>query len=72
MVRLCGNRGIKQEFEQVNPYLTADELAGLIGCRPSSYSCMRHWLTKNAWPFSMTITKFPSVSWAHHGLRMHG
>jgi hypothetical protein len=55
----------------VNPYLTADELAGLIGCCPNSYSCMRHWLTKNEWPFSMTITGFSSVSRAYHGLRVH-
>ncbi|SMP71729.1 DUF4224 domain-containing protein [Noviherbaspirillum suwonense] len=56
----------------MNPYLTAGELAGLIGCRPNSFSCMRRWLTKNEWPFSVTITGFPSVSRAYHDSRMQG
>lgn len=56
----------------MNPYLTAGELASLIGCRPNSYSCMRRWLTRNEWPFSVTITGFPSVSRAYHDARMHG
>jgi hypothetical protein len=62
----------KQENNEVNPYLTAVELAGLIGCRPNSFSCMRRWLAKNDWPFSVTISGFPSVSRTYHNSRMHG
>jgi len=33
---------------------------------------MRRWLAKNKWPFSVTITRFTSVSRAYHDSRMHG
>ncbi|AYR23043.1 hypothetical protein RC54_04055 [Herbaspirillum rubrisubalbicans] len=34
----------------ISEYLTAAELASLIGCRPTSIACMKCWLAKNGWP----------------------
>jgi hypothetical protein len=53
-------------------YMSADELASLIGCRPNSYACMRRWLTRNKWPFETNLRGFPSVSRLYHDARMAG
>lgn len=43
----------------MNRYLTAAELAELIGCAPTSFACMRRYLTRNNWPFEPNIRGFP-------------
>lgn len=53
-------------------YLTADELAELIGCAPTSFACMRRYLERNNWPFEPNLRKFPRVSRAYHDARMSG
>lgn len=53
-------------------YLTATELAELIGCKQNSYSCMVRWLKSNGWPFVVKISGFPSVSRAYHDAHMSG
>lgn len=53
-------------------YLTADELAELIGCAPTSFACMRRYLTRNNWPFEPNIRGFPQVSREYHDARMAG
>lgn len=55
-----------------NTYLTAAELAELIGCAPTSFACMRRYLARNNWPFEPNIRGFPQVSRAYHAARMSG
>jgi hypothetical protein len=56
----------------MNRYLTAAELAELIGCAPTSFACMRRYLTRNSWPFEPNIRGFPQVSREYHDARMAG
>lgn len=53
-------------------YLTADELAELIGCAPTSFACMRRYLERHSWPFEPNLRGFPRVSRAYHDARMSG
>lgn len=53
-------------------YLSATELADLVGCAPNSYACMRRYLTRNNWPFEPNLRGFPNVSRAYHDARMAG
>lgn len=55
-----------------NNYLSAPELADLIGCKPNSYACMRRWLDRNGWPYSTSMTGMPKVSRTFHDAKMHG
>jgi hypothetical protein len=56
----------------MNTYLTAAELAELIGCAPTSFACMRRYLARHNWPFEPNIRGFPQVSRAYHAARMNG
>ena len=56
----------------MNTYLTAAELAELLGCAPTSFACMRRYLARNNWPFEPNIRGFPQVSRAYHAARMSG
>jgi Domain of unknown function (DUF4224) len=56
----------------MSAYLTAKELADMIGCEDNSYSCMRRYLKKNAWPFEPNLRGFPQVSRTYHDARMSG
>ncbi|WP_420105051.1 DUF4224 domain-containing protein [Herbaspirillum huttiense] len=42
----------------MNTYLTAEELAELIGCARTSFACMRRYLAKHGWPFEPNIRGF--------------
>lgn len=53
-------------------YLTADELAELIGCASTSFACMRRYLERHHWPFEPNLRGFPRVSRAYHDARMSG
>lgn len=53
-------------------YLTAIELAELIGCAPTSFACMRRYLERHSWPFEPNLRGFPRVSRAYHDARMSG
>lgn len=53
-------------------YLSAIDLAELVGCRQNSYACMRRWLDKNGWPYAQSRTGMPIVSKAYHDARMAG
>ncbi|MDK6077902.1 DUF4224 domain-containing protein [Massilia varians] len=53
-------------------YLTAAELAELIGCSPHSFACMKRYLTRNNWPFEPNLRGFPQVSREYHDARMAG
>lgn len=56
----------------MSTYLSAPELADLIGCRPNSFACMRRWLDKNGWPYVPNRIGMPMVSKAFHDARMSG
>ena len=56
----------------MNNYLTGAEIAGLIGCKANSFACMRRWLTRNKWPFEVSISGFPIIGRAYHDARMSG
>ena len=56
----------------MNTYLTAAELAELIGCAPTSFACMRRYLARHHWPFEPNLRGFPQVSRAYHAARMTG
>lgn len=56
----------------MNNYLSAEELASLIGCAPTSFACMRRYLERNTWPFEQNLRGFPRVSRAYHDARMSG
>lgn len=53
-------------------YMTAQELAEMIECEPTSYACMRRYLKRNGWPFEPNLRGFPQVSRDYHRARMHG
>lgn len=53
-------------------YLTADDLAELIGCAPTSFACMKRYLTRNNWPFEPNLRGFPQVSREYHDARLAG
>ncbi len=53
-------------------YLTAVELAELIGCASTSFACMRRYLERHQWPFEPNLRGFPRVSRAYHDARMSG
>ena len=55
-----------------NNYLSSNELAEIIGCRPNSYACMKRWLTRNNWPYVENISGFPKVSRMFHDAIMTG
>jgi len=56
----------------MSSYLTAPELAQLVGCKENSFACMRRWLTRNGWPFAESRSGLPIVSKAYHDARMVG
>lgn len=56
----------------MNNYLSAVELAALVGCQQNSYACMRRWLERGKWPFEKSISGFPKVSRSYHDARMSG
>jgi len=53
-------------------YLTADELAELIDCAPTSFACMRRYLVRHGWPFEPNLRGFPKVSRAYFDARISG
>jgi hypothetical protein len=53
-------------------YLYRNELADLVGCKETSYACMRRWLENNDWPYAESISGFPKVSRVYHDQRMLG
>lgn len=56
----------------MSAYLTATELADMIGCESNSYACMRRYLKKHAWPFEPNLRGFPRVSRAYYDARISG
>ena len=51
-------------------YLTATELAELVGCKPNQKSLMVNWLTRHGWKFVPDKNDFPKVARAFHDRKM--
>lgn len=56
----------------MSAYLSADELADLIGCKSNQRSAMAAWLLKNRWPHVVDRNGLPKVSRAFHDAKMGG
>lgn len=51
-------------------YLTADELAELVDCKPNQRCKMAEWLKKNKWRFEIASSGLPRVARAYHDRKM--
>jgi hypothetical protein len=51
-------------------YLSADELAQLVDCKPNQRSRMVSWLTSNRWRFEVGSSGLPRVARAYHDKKM--
>jgi len=51
-------------------YLSADELAALVDCKPNQRSKMATWLANHKWKFEIGSTGLPKVSRAYHDRKM--
>ncbi|HDR9028726.1 TPA: DUF4224 domain-containing protein [Burkholderia vietnamiensis] len=53
-------------------YVSRDQLAELVGCRPRSLACMKRWLERHHWPHAVNIAGVPLVSREYYEARMNG
>jgi hypothetical protein len=53
-----------------NAYLSANELAALVNCKPNQRCRMTAWLTKNRWRFEVGAGGLPRVARAYHDKKM--
>jgi hypothetical protein len=51
-------------------YLSASELAELVGCRRNQKSRMIAWLTQQNWAYVIDVTGQPKVARAYHDKKM--
>lgn len=51
-------------------YLSASELAELVGCKANQKCRMTAWLTKNKWRFEVDSSGLPKVARAYHDRKM--
>lgn len=51
-------------------YLSASELAALVGCKANQKCRMSTWLTKNRWRFEVDASGLPKVARAYHDRKM--
>ncbi|MDR0249987.1 MAG: DUF4224 domain-containing protein [Burkholderiales bacterium] len=54
----------------ITTYLTADELAELVDCRPNQYAVMSRWLEIHGWRYERSRLGLPKVSRRYHDQRM--
>ncbi|WP_394853653.1 DUF4224 domain-containing protein [Burkholderia multivorans] len=54
----------------MSDYLTSNQLADLVGCKPNQRTVMSAWLTKNAWPFVVDRSGLPKVLRAYRDQRL--
>lgn len=53
-----------------NAYLSANELAELVDCKPNQRSKMVSWLTSHRWRFEVGASGLPRVARAYHDKKM--
>lgn len=51
-------------------YLSANELAELVDCKPNQRSRMVSWLTSHRWKFEIGASGVPRVARAYHDKKM--
>lgn len=51
-------------------YLTADELAELVDCKPNQRCKMVTWLKDNKWRYEVAASGLPKVARAYHDRKM--
>lgn len=51
-------------------YLTASELAELVGCKPNQRRAMQTWLELNKWKFEVDKAGLPKVARTYHDRKM--
>jgi len=51
-------------------YLSADELAELVDCKPNQRSKMVNWLSTHKWRFEIGASGLPRVARAYHDKKM--
>lgn len=51
-------------------YLTAQELASLVGCKANQRAAMVHWLTDNHWRFVIDKNGLPKVAREYHDRKL--
>ena len=51
-------------------YLSASELADLIGCKPNQRTLMAKWLDKNGWQYVVDRSGLPKVARAYHDRKL--
>lgn len=53
-----------------NGYLSADELAELVDCKPNQRCKMAEWLKANKWRYEIGSSGLPRVARAYHDRKM--
>lgn len=54
----------------MSDYLTAQQLADLIGCKPNQRTIMTKWLADNQWPFVIDRNGVPKVARAYRNKKL--
>ncbi|MBU9203069.1 DUF4224 domain-containing protein [Burkholderia multivorans] len=54
----------------MSDYLTAQELADLVGCKPNQRSMMKKWLTDNHWRYVVDASGLPKVARAYRDRKL--
>lgn len=53
-----------------NAYLSADELADLVECKPNQRTKMVEWLSSHRWKYEIGSKGLPRVARAYHDKKM--
>ncbi|WP_186062175.1 DUF4224 domain-containing protein [Burkholderia gladioli] len=54
----------------MSAYLTASELADLVGCKPNQRATMARWLDRNGWSYVVDIMGLPKVARAYRDQKL--
>ncbi|KVD48645.1 hypothetical protein WS61_07440 [Burkholderia sp. ABCPW 11] len=54
----------------MSAYLTAGELADLVGCKPNQRATMARWLDRNGWRYVVDTNGLPKVARAFHDQKL--
>ncbi|MCA8036508.1 DUF4224 domain-containing protein [Burkholderia arboris] len=61
---------LRQRDRSMSDYLTAHELADLVGCKPNQRAAMTRWLDLNHWRFVVDKTGLPKVARAYRDQKL--
>lgn len=54
----------------MSDYLSADELADLVGCKSNQRAAMIHWLSDNSWRYVVDKNGLPKVARAYRDRKL--